>query len=334
MKILFFADVHLGNYRYPIRHHITESMTQIIDIAEDENPDLILFAGDAFRTKTPATVDISDFGLFISRLRNVAHVVMIPGNHDVLGSGVSTIDVYDNYKNVRVVKSPEVITRDELQVVAIPWLPSKALSSFGLDGEDTAGAQRALLGLLRAKLDHRSSFLLAHATAFGTEYRDGVSSVLGNDVLWTNDLFDGFDLAVLGHIHKPQQITDNAYYVGSPCPVSFSETGMKEVLIWENGHVHHIALNTPEFVTIKASELRDYPGCFLKITKPAGDPDPEIPDCIWYEIISIPEEREVRIRLEDSEMTTIEAIRRWLELADEDPETIVDVLTLAKEMME
>lgn len=340
MKILFLADVHVGNYRFPIRPYINESMAQVAVIAMEERPDLIMFAGDAFKTKVPSSADLADFGDFIGTLAAVAPVLMIPGNHDFLGSGRTTISVYEHYENVTFVPNPRMFVMEGVQIVTIPWLPSKALSSSGLDAEDTVGAQRALLKMLKAKLvPDFPSFLLGHATALGTVYHDDASSILGNEVLWTNDLFDGFDLAVLGHIHKPQRITDNAFYVGSICPVSFNEERQnKRVLIWEDGHIHNIGLETPSFVRLAARDLAantqsDFTNSFLKITKELDEPDPDVPECIWHEIKPKPIEREFRTRIREG-LTAKEAIIEALTLDGVDEEKIHTILELVDEIME
>lgn len=335
MKILFFADTHLGNYRYPIKPYIAESMVQITDIADEEQPDLVVFAGDAFRTKVPSAGDIAEFGEFVYALSNGGSrtVIMIPGNHDTLGSGVTTLDVYSGYRNVYVMKEPDtwMLPLDPapsrtVSLVTMPWLPSKALASSGLEGEDTAGAQGAILQLLNKRIDSNVKILVAHATALGTEYHDGVSTVLGGEVLWTNDMFEDFDLAVLGHIHNPQQITDNAYYVGSICPVSFNEANQnKRVIMWEDGHVHSIPLDAPNFMNVKVEDFDvygmedEYKDMFIRIVKGPDQVDPDIPECIWYEIVNTAPARDIRARIEDGmQLGTQEAIRQWLTINDVD----------------
>ena len=51
----------------------------------------------------------------------------------------------------------------------------------------------------------------------------------------------------LGHIHKPQKISDQSYYSGSPIPLRFSETKSKSVIIIElkNGKMNSELLSIP-----------------------------------------------------------------------------------------
>lgn len=336
MKVLAFADVHLGTYRYPIRDHIIAAMGEIMEIAQERNPDLILFAGDAFRYHVPAARDVQGFGIFLDALSVIAPVYMIPGNHD-LARDATTIDVYYGYRQnngVRVITKPKVLIDNlwsaykDHAIVAVPWLPQKAMASQGIDGTDTAGATRVLLDLLKSKVGDRPAILLAHCTALGTEYHDEAKTILGNDVLWTSDMFEGFELCVLGHLHKPQAVpgTDNAFYTGSICPVSFNETGQtKSVLFWESGlPVERIPLKSvPQFVQLDTASLPDvddgrYANCFLQIKKEPDEPDPErIPVCLYSEIVPKKTAREARVRLyadEAQSLTAPEAILRWLEI--------------------
>lgn len=339
-KIVGLADFHIGNYRYPIRKPLVDLLeAHVIHMARQVSPDVYLFAGDAFRTRTPSAQDYADFGRIISYCN--AEVIMIPGNHDIIGSReATTLDVFDEYDNVTLIKEPTVIQRKEFQVCCVPWLPAKALSSFGLDAQDNTGVIRALVSLLKAQLKpEKFSILLAHCTALGTEYHDGASTVLGNDVLWTSDMFEGFDLCVLGHIHKPQQVkgTDNAWYVGSPCPVSFNESEQRKTLFVYDGAPILREIDAPVFCQFDAAELEpeeNYGHVFAQIKKRHDEPDPEeIPNFWWYEIISVPPERDVRQRLgeEAISMSPEEIVETWLQM--EECNVADQVLELASELM-
>ncbi len=341
-KVIGLADFHIGNYRYPIRGPLVDLLkAHVMHMAMQTNPDVYLFAGDAFRTRTPTAQDYADFGEIISGLN--AELIMIPGNHDIIGSReATTLDVFDEYDGVTLIKEPKVIQRNTFQVCCVPWLPAKSLSSFGLDAQDNSKAIRMLLDLLKAQLEPgKYSILLAHCTALGTEYHDGASTVLGNDVLWTSDMFSDFDLCVLGHIHKPQPVkgTDNAYYVGSPCPVSFNEASQKKTLFIFDGAPILKEIDAPVFVQTTVEELDGlepqghFYGSFLQIKKEHDDPDPEeIPECAWHEIVTLPPKRDVRQRVGEAitEMGPFDMLDTWLNL--QEPDMAEDVLELARDL--
>jgi exonuclease SbcD len=342
-RVVGLADFHIGNYRFPIRRQMVALLRNyIVPAINAIEPDIILFAGDAFRTRTPSAQDYADLGEAISVLG--AELIMIPGNHDIISSrDATTLDVYDEYPNVTVVNEPTIIQRKEFQVCCIPWLPAKALSSFGLEPQDNAGLIRALVSLLKGQLTpNKFSILLAHCTALGTEYHDGASTVLGNDVLWTSDMFEGFDLCILGHIHKPQQVkgTDNAWYVGSPCPVSFNEADQQKTLFVYDGAPIFNEIDAPSFVqidTLPLAEGTDLGNSFVQIKRKHDEPDPIVPFCLWHEIVPLPPERDIRQRLDGDEAMSMkpeDALEMWLLPETDDIEVTQKVLDLAKRLLE
>jgi len=330
-KILVIGDIHLGEYSYPI---ITEDLlAQIVVTAICLKPSIVLVTGDAFKTNVPSAYHVSMFGSFLKKVAAVCPIIMIPGNHDIAGHGATTLDVYDGYENVKVVKSPVIVEHNNYQIVAVPWLPQKALISSGMDSENTYGVTQELLNLLSANLDtDKTSILLAHCTALGTKYHDGAPTTLGNSVLWRNDWFDMFDVCFLGHLHNPHMVpgTSNAFYVGSIFPTSFNEDRQEKSIILYNGDVARLPLNSPTMVTISASQLNpsssEYKNCILRITKDVDEPDPGIPECLWYEIISTTKKAERISRVENASMLEPkEAVIAWLKMTDNAGE--VDVVT-------
>jgi len=317
-KILAFADIHLGNYRYPLREYIVRAMNEIALLANKHQPDLILFAGDAFRTRVPSASDVSTFGLFLATLAQTAPVYMIPGNHDLAGRDATTLDVYDNYPNVRLIRHPMVVNAPGVQILAMPWLPQRAMVEIGVGFTDNSIALGILLEALKDTLrPNIPKILLAHCTTLGASYSDGAPATLGSDVLWPKEWFDGFALAILGHIHKPQEVADSTFYVGSICPTSFNEANQhKSILLWESGRASREMLTrAPIFMQYTPDTMPIEPptNSFIQIKVEAGEPEPELPDCAWGEIVRLPPKHNVRQRLGDvSAMSNEDAIAAFL----------------------
>jgi exonuclease SbcD len=313
-------------------------MGQIEKRVSSIKPEYVLFAGDAFRYRVPSAQDVGIFGHFLASMAKHSKVICIPGNHDIAGQMATTLDVYDEIDNVFVDKAPALMDFPDWQLITFPWLPKKSVGSMGFEASDNATAIRMILDILKKKLDpNKFSVLLAHATALGTEYRDGASTTLGDDVLWTSDMFDGFDLCLLGHIHKRQEVQENVFYIGSICPISFNETNQTKYWLEYDNAVTWRPIRGPEFFQL-GMELGEpftretFDNGFLQIKKPHDIPDPEPPECLWYEIVPIPPERETRQRLgEDAlSLSPAEALESWLTMENIDPDP---VLELAKELM-
>lgn len=345
-RFVAFGDVHLGTYKYPIRKYILNALDQVLSHVEKTQPDFVLFAGDAFRVRVPAAADVSEFGWFIKRMSNVAPVIMIPGNHDIAGRGATTLDVYNHMDNVRVVTFPSTIwVEDRAQIACVPWLPSKAMVSMSEDHGHLSN--QALIEFLvqgmREKLNPEiPAILLAHCTAFGAEISDGVSTIYTNDVLWPSELFDGFGISILGHLHRPHLVpgTVSTWYVGSPSPTSFNEAGQEKSFIYYDQNMSTVEYdNYPQFVQTTPEDLPSIEPSerlFLQIITEEAIQDMDVPDCAWYEVITRPPQREMRARLDATKarnMTPKEAIVEWLD-AEEHSGEMESVISLLERLTE
>jgi DNA repair protein SbcD/Mre11 len=91
LKVLHTADVHLGLDGYVADPHtrryrdiIHQAFRTVVDVAIQENVDLLLIAGDLFDSNRPSA-DVVDFA--IQELRRVGRpIVLIPGNHDCVNA--------------------------------------------------------------------------------------------------------------------------------------------------------------------------------------------------------------------------------------------------------
>src|SRR5512144_2015465 len=139
VRILHFADAHIDMANYgrhdpnsglPLRvMDFLKSLDTIIDTAIDEKVDLVLFAGDAYRDRSPAPTFQREWGRRIMRLSRAGiPTLLLVGNHDLspsLGRAhaieeFSTLDV----PHVRVLDKPVFLRPDDLyglplQVIAM-----------------------------------------------------------------------------------------------------------------------------------------------------------------------------------------------------------------------
>lgn len=233
MKILCTADWHIGSYNNvnPRREDdFLAAVDQIVDSARIEKPDLILHAGDVFRTNRPSGHHQREAAQRFKSLSDIAPTVLIPGNHDITASG-SAIDDWGELApdNLHVCTQPHVVRLPFCNVVAIPWLTSRYLAEFGKsktqEKQELGNAIEMLLQAIVAGLDDKPKILLAHATALDGKMGEYRPTVLGDDLLWPAIWFKPFDFVCLGHLHKAQTVCTEPYaiYPGSPERVSFGE---------------------------------------------------------------------------------------------------------------
>jgi exonuclease SbcD len=255
MKIIHFADLHLGMENYGHIDPATGLSTrlndflavldELVDYALTEKADLVLFCGDAYKTREPSQTQQREFARRINRLAsNGIPVFLVVGNHDMpnaVGRATAT-EIFDTLavKNVTVASRPGTHKNQTksgaIQVAALPWLRRSAL----LTREETRNLnmeqvnqqmQEALTQAIRkqaAALDTSlPAVLAAHASVGAAKAGSESMMAIGQDpvLLLSNIALPAFDYVALGHIHKRQVLAENppVVYSGSLERVDFSE---------------------------------------------------------------------------------------------------------------
>jgi DNA repair protein SbcD/Mre11 len=257
MKIVHFADLHLGVERYGrldpatgLSSRLTDFLSvldELVDFALNSRVDLVLFCGDAYRTREPGQTQQREFARRIGRLAagNIP-VFLLVGNHDLpnaIGRATAT-EIFDTLavKNVYVASKPDIYNIPTaggvIQIVAIPWLRRSAL----LSREDIKNLnieqvnrrmQEALTQVITSKaaaLDPSlPAVLAAHVLVGDARVGRGSESLMaiGQEpaVLLSNIASTAYDYIALGHIHKSQVLSENppVVYAGSLERIDFGE---------------------------------------------------------------------------------------------------------------
>jgi len=258
IKLLHFADAHIDMANYgrhdpetglPIRVlDFLKSLDTIVDAAIDEKVDLVLFAGDAYKDRSPAPTFQREWGRRIMRLSRAGiPTLLLVGNHDLspaLGRAhaletFSTLEV----PNVRVLDKPQFLRPADLwdlpiQIIAIPWVSrSGMMATLDLQTDTPADIYThleeklgELVHLWLEKADPAlPTILTAHASVQGAKFGGERSVLLGTDLILSGALVRDprLDYVALGHIHKPQDLNEGSQppviYPGSIERVDFGE---------------------------------------------------------------------------------------------------------------
>lgn len=256
MKLLHFADAHIDMANYgrhdpetglPLRVlDFLKSLDTIVDAALAERVDLVIFAGDAYKDRSPAPTFQREWGRRIIRLSQAKiPTLLLVGNHDLSPAAgrAHAIQEFDTLQvpYVRVLSKPELLKPEELwglpiQVIAMPWISRSGLmAAVGETNADeaTARVERNVAQLIEDLLGEADPslpvILTAHASVQGAKYGSERMVMLGADlVLPTSLVRDArLDYVALGHIHKPQDLNEGAHppviYPGSIERVDFGE---------------------------------------------------------------------------------------------------------------
>ena len=258
IKILHFADAHIDMANFgrhdpqsglPMRvMDFLKSLDTIVDTAIDEKVDLVLFAGDAYKDRTPAPTFQREWGRRIMRLSRAGiPTLLLVGNHDLspaLGRA-HALESFDTLEvpNVRVLDRPVFLGPEELgglpvQVMALPWISRSGLSAqMGLSGGDTDQLYEKFTNLLVELVDgwHQDAdpelpvVLMSHCSVQGAVYGGERTVMLGGDLVLPGSMMKDprLDFVALGHIHKAQDLNEGSHppmiYSGSIERVDFGE---------------------------------------------------------------------------------------------------------------
>lgn len=262
MKILHTSDWHIGQ-----RLHAKDRFQEhekffdwLLQIIKDKQVDLLLIAGDIFDVGYPSNAALQQYYRFLTRCKESTcqKVIITGGNHDY----VSTLNAPQSLLqalNISVIGGvPELIEQEivevkdkngnlEAYVCAVPFLKDRDIRK-GVSGESHEERVKATSQGIAKHYQDLAEYVEKLNTnklpviATGHLYMAGASSSdserdiqMGNQAVFRWEAFpQNFDYVALGHIHRPQRISNQEQirYSGSPIPLSFSEKNdQKEVLI-------------------------------------------------------------------------------------------------------
>ena len=209
-KILHVADIHIRNYQ---RHKEYREVFKQLYKACKELPEksLIYVAGDIVHNKTDISPELIDItSEFLNSLANIRPTIVITGNHDTNLNNTSRLDALSpiinniNNNNLIYLKDSGVynIGNIHFTVFSIFDHPSEYIKANSFEAD--------------------TKIALFHGPVKSSKTDIGYE-VTGDE--YTADLFDGYDLSLLGDIHKRQFVDKDKKicYPGSLIQQNFGE---------------------------------------------------------------------------------------------------------------
>ncbi|MCW2666675.1 MAG: nuclease SbcCD, subunit [Frankiales bacterium] len=247
MRLLHTSDWHLGRslHGHDLAAAQSAFVDHLVDVVRAERVDAVLLAGDVHDRALPP---VEAMQLFDDALRRVidagAAVVAISGNHDAparLGDKAGLLDRRVALRTDPARVADPVVLEDADGAVAfyaVPYLEPAAVRGL-LPGDDAEpdgpvapGAHtRVLSRAMRAVHADRAerggrSVVLAHAWVTGGAASESERDIsVGGVAHVPSRIFTGVDYTALGHLHRPQALSEGLRYSGSPLPYSFGEAG-------------------------------------------------------------------------------------------------------------
>ena len=274
MRILHFSDLHIGieNYGRPLTERDLASLpehfapgeprdryvgysTRLVDFlcAFDElvayalgnDVDLVLFSGDAYKSREPTQTHQREFAKRISRL--VAGGVpsfLLVGNHDLPHAAykATAVEIFDTLavENVTVAERLDIYTvqtrKGPLEVLALPWVRRGAflarddVRNLPYDQINKMLEER-LTELLQDRAEELDgsvpSVISAHVSLNTAKIGTERTMMVGYDHVLLQSVVTGLpvDYIALGHVHRRQKLSDSppTVYPGSLQRVDFGE---------------------------------------------------------------------------------------------------------------
>ena len=242
MKFAHISDTHIKNLKYHYEYRVI--FEQLYEKLREENVDYIVHTGDVAHTKTQISPEYVELcAQFFENLANIAPTYAILGNHD------------GNLKNS---------SRQDALTPIFNALDHPNLHLLKDSGETNIGDKFCFNVL--SVFDRDNWIKPTNADKINIALYHGSISNCKTDVGWvmlngedTMEIFDGFDFAMLGDIHRRQILdkTGRIWYAGSTVQQNHGETNDKGILIWDikskdEWDVEPVVFNNPKpFITLE-----------------------------------------------------------------------------------
>ncbi|MEZ5126633.1 MAG: exonuclease SbcCD subunit D [Thermoleophilia bacterium] len=239
MRFIHTGDWHLGRLFHNL--HLTDdqrfTLEGLVRLAEDKQVDGLVVAGDVYDRAVPPTqaVTLLDDILAEFALRLKVPVVIIAGNHDspvriqYLNGLVSRVGVHVIGAVGEEPTGVSIVGRDGVEVMFWPLAytdPETARCDLCCDDIHThEEALRAQLGRIRSQMkEDARHVVVGHAFVTGAKESESERPLtVGGTGQVSHEVFEGFDYVALGHLHRPQVVSDRVRYAGSLLKYSFDE---------------------------------------------------------------------------------------------------------------
>lgn len=235
MRIMHLSDLHLGKRvnEFSMLEDQEYILTKIINIIDEQKPNVILIAGDVYDKPVPPAEAVELFDEFLVRLSlRDLKVLVISGNHDsaeriafgsrlmdksgiymspVFHGNVAPVTLYDEY--------------GEVNYYMLPFVKPSIVRRFYPDCVIESYTDAVRTAIDNMHMDHsKRNVLIAHQFVTGALRSESEDVSVGGLDHVDASVFENIDYVALGHIHRAQRCgSEYIRYSGTPLKYSFSE---------------------------------------------------------------------------------------------------------------
>ena len=243
MKLLHTSDWHFGmplgtgSYADDQRYFLE----QLYDLIAKEQVEAVLLSGDVYDSSVTNAEAIGLYNEAVTKicLELKCKMIVIAGNHDSaarLASCRELLKASGLYVSGRLdgILSPVLLDGGKVAVYSLPFFNRDEVIALFPDEKEAIRSQETAVMVVCDKIrenmeESRRNIVLSHALIVDSELSESDRSArVGFATAVSKDVFHGFDYVALGHIHKPQVISDTIRYSGSPLKYSFGNEEKQE----------------------------------------------------------------------------------------------------------
>ena len=244
MKFAHISDTHIKNLKYHYEYRVV--FDQLYEALREEKVDYIIHCGDIAHTKTQISPEFVDMcSHFFENLANIAPTYIILGNHDGNLRNSSRQDAISpivnalDHDNLYLLKNSGETDIDDKFCLNV-------LSVFDRDN------------WMKPTDPDKINIALYHGSISKCKTDTNWTMTFGEDEI---NIFDDFDFAMLGDIHRRQFLDEGGriWYCGSTVQQNHGETNDKGILIWnidskDEWEIEPVVFKNPKpFITLELS---------------------------------------------------------------------------------
>lgn len=241
MKILHTSDWHLGMTagNTSLEEDQRFFLQQLYKIIKEEKVDAVLCAGDIYDSSVSSADAISIYNEAATTICAELKVpfLVIAGNHDGaprLAACRELLKAAGLFVTGRLTREVQPVRFEDTDIYLIPFFHrEEVMALFPEKKKEIISQEKAMQVVcdeIRSQMDRsKKNILMTHALIVNAELSESDRSArVGFASAVSKDVFEGFDYVALGHIHKPQMISERIRYSGSPVMYSFGKEENQE----------------------------------------------------------------------------------------------------------
>ena len=232
--------------------NILDGICDLRDYCTDNSISIGLNAGDVFHKR--GNINVDTFNAAHKVIKSFADrgikLIILSGNHDQTdASDLPTSSIHTLYNIATIIEKPCKIDLEDTSVVAVPYSRNKKLVLNSINKYFDS--------------DSKHNILMAHLGMTGGAVGSGM--YLMNDEYSMKDLkWNKWKYVVLGHYHRPQLLSHNAFYCGTPVQNTFNDEikpnedgGFNGFFVVDTSRrydIQFVPIKRPRFITISSPE--------------------------------------------------------------------------------